>query len=52
MSLLSLLVLTRRAWEQGLAIVHTGAHQGSLGTNLAQGLYSILVLTWRAWEQA
>ena len=50
MSLLSLLVLTKRAWEQGYVIVHSGAHQGSLGTNLAQGLYSVLVLTRKTLE--
>ena len=45
--LYSALVLSRETWNEaspGL-ILCTGAHQGSLGTRLALGLYSTLALT-------
>ena len=41
-------MLSRGAWNEASpgVILCTGAHQGSLGTRLALGLYSILALTF------
>ena len=43
MSLHSVLVLNRGAWEQGNPgiVLCIGAHQGSLGTRLVMGLYTL-----------